>query len=256
MIDHAIAGRIEIGRHRRRPGSESFRLGPCVDLVGLGPGSGSGRAAARTHPSSIAVSRCGRADRRDGRENTGLTGSRGRLPAGSEHHRGRRRSLDDRADLLAGRRDRHAQCGRRDVVPLARDLVPAGDADLLLRRRLLELRDVPGVHAPGREQRRVRPEPSRPIAPPVAGVPRRLGGRDRRDAPVRDRGADRPSAVGRRDAAPRHAAAGRDGALRPAVVPGRLPRGRGDRAGDDPPARAVRPVGAGRRCCSAPCSPT
>ena len=97
--------------------------------------------------------------------------------------------------------------------------------------------------------------PADQLLRPVAGVPRHVGGGDGRDAPVRDRGADRSGLWGDVTLS---AACCRRGhrAVRPAVVPRRLPRGHGGGAGDDPPARAVRPVSAGGDCCSVPWRPT
>ncbi len=84
------------------------------------------------------------------------------------------RALDDRDAPLGPRFHPLDERDRPHVVALAGDLVPPGDADLLLRRWVLEPRRVRCLSGAGREHRGVHPEPARAIAAPVAGLPRRV----------------------------------------------------------------------------------
>ena len=121
-----------------------------------------------------------------------------------------------------------------------------GDADLLLRRRLLEPRRLRRRPPEGPVDRDVHPRPPRTAAATVARVPGRLGGRAGRAPPGRRRRPHGTEGLGRHDAPPRDEATRLHDPVRPAVVPGRVPRRRRDRAGDDPAPSALRPVGPAR----------
>ena len=88
------------------------------------------------------------------------------LPSGREHRERRVRSLADQRHLLARRRHLHDERDRAHARPVACDLGLPGDADLLLRRRVLQprhLRVVPPARAQhwtfirGRLERLLRP---------------------------------------------------------------------------------------------------
>ena len=182
---------------------------------------------------------------RAGRPNARDAGPIRRLPAGREHPLCGDRALDDRDAPLGPRFHPLDERDRPHVVALAGDLVPPGDADLLLRRWVLEPRRVRRLSGAGREHRGVHPEPARAIAAPVARVPRRVDRRAGDAAHRRHRRDGGTAAVGRHATPARHAPAGGDDPVRTALVPARLRRGRLHLTVDDRPASAVRAVGAG-----------